>query len=336
MDRRALRLARNIASLVVVLAVVLVVAGISYQTTEKRIDARRFPEAGRLVDIGGYRLNINCTGQGSPTVVLESGLATLSLGWQRVQSGIAEFTRVCSYDRAGYAWSDASPRPRTSVEIAKELHILLGNAGERPPYVLVGHSFGGLDIRAYNGLYPNEVVGMVLPESTHPDLLDRLPPSIKKLSDNAQSEREREVLWAPFLYGLGITRFLRRKVIDDPNAPRGEREYAYLSMPPKFNEAVTREAGALEESGAQVKASGTLGDKPLIVLTAEKGGLSGEGKDFEYLRGIWINDLQLQLTHLSTRGQRVMVPDSDHMIPFERPDVIVNAVREVCATANAK
>jgi pimeloyl-ACP methyl ester carboxylesterase len=319
--------------MIVGLVVLLAITGASYQAVETRADARRFPQQGESVDIGGYKLNLNCTGEGSPTVVLEGGLASPSFTWSRVQPGIASFTRVCSYDRAGYMWSDYSPLPRTSVQIARELHMLLQNAGEKPPYVMVGHSFGGLDIRVYNGLYPNEVAGMVLPESTHPDLLDRLPPGIKRMSDNAQKQRERQDRIAPLLYWLGIARFRSRKQIQNLSASYGSREYAYLNIQPKFIDTVTREAGALEESDAQVKASGTLGDKPLIVLTAGKSvlGMPVKGKELEELRDVWVNDLQLQLVRLSSRGKRITVPDSDHMIPFERPDAIVNAVREVCA-----
>jgi len=124
--------------------VALPIVGFTYQFIANRADADRAPEAGRLVDIGGYRLKVNCIGTGSPTVVLESGLGDMSVEWTRVQPEIAKFTRVCSYDRAGYGGSDAGPLPRTSAQIARELHTLLRNAGEEPPYLLVGHSFGGI------------------------------------------------------------------------------------------------------------------------------------------------------------------------------------------------
>lgn len=314
--------------------VILAAVCVSYAAVEARIDRERFPEQGKLVDVGGYKLNINCNGEGSPTVVLEAGLASFSFTWQRVQSEIAKFTRVCSYDRAGYAWSDAGPPPRTSQQIARELHTLLQHAQEKPPYVLVGHSFGGLNVRAFNGLYPSEVAGMVLVESSHPDLLERLPPSIKKESDDAQKQRERQGLFAPFLYDLGISRFISRKEIEDTKADYLSREYADFSLQPKFIDAVTGEAGALEESGAEVRASRTLGDKPLIVLTAGKGvmGMPVQGQDLLDFYNIWVNDLQVQLAGLSTRGKRIMVPDSDHMIPYERPDAVVTAVRDVCDT----
>ena len=333
-----LRPLRIIASLIASMFVLLLVAGLSYQEIEEREDARRFPEIGRLVSAGSVRLNINCIGQGSPTVVLEAGLAVFSTSWQQVQQGIAKFTRVCSYDRAGYAWSDSSPLPRTSSQIAKELHSLLANAGERPPYVLVGHSFGGLSVRAYNGLYPSDVAGLVLVESTHPDLSNRLPASIKAASDNAQRQRERQVLFAPLMWRLGIARLMARREIDDPHEDFSDRENAYLSLQPKFIDAVTRESGALNESNNEVRASGTLGDKPLIVLTAGEGflGIPVQEKDLEDIRSIWINELQVQLAHLSSQGKRIMVPDSDHMIPQERPDVIVNAVNEMYMNVKTK
>ena len=109
---------------------------------------------GQLVDVGGYKMHIDCTGQGSPTVILESGLGDTYISWHKVQPQIAQFARVCSYDRAGLGYSDSSPRPRTSRIFAEELHTLLHNAGiSGPPYILVGHSMGGFDVRLYASLY---------------------------------------------------------------------------------------------------------------------------------------------------------------------------------------
>ena len=128
---------RWIALLTVGIALLLAVSGISYQAVEAREDARRFHEEGKLIDVGGYKLNIDCTGKGSPTIVLESGVEVPAKGWRLVQPGIASFTRVCSYDRAGYGWSDPGPMPRKLSQIVVELHTLLQNAGEKPPYILL-------------------------------------------------------------------------------------------------------------------------------------------------------------------------------------------------------
>ena len=130
-------------------------------------DETRESPPGKLVDIGGYQLHVNCTGKGSPTVILDAGFGCDSTAWLTVQPEIAKFARVCSYDRAGLGWSDPGPKPRTSQQIVKELHTLLAKADIRSPYVLVGHSFGGYNVRLYAGHYPDEVVGMVLVDANH-------------------------------------------------------------------------------------------------------------------------------------------------------------------------
>lgn len=130
-------------------------------------DARRYPPPGELHDVGGYRLHLSCTGEGAPTVILESGLCRDSLDWSWVQPGLSEVTRVCTYDRAGSGWSDPSPRPRTSRNIAQELHQLLLSAGIEGPLVLVGHSAGGSHVELFQHLYPESVAGMVLVDVAH-------------------------------------------------------------------------------------------------------------------------------------------------------------------------
>lgn len=165
-----------------VLAILSAVAGASYQAIETRLDARRFPEDGRLVDVGGYRLMLNCTGVGKPTVILEAGWGDVSVEWKSVQPEIARFARVCSYDRAGYGGSDPGPMPRNSLQIAKELHVLLKNGGEMSPYVLVGSSFGGYNVRVFNGLYPDEVTGIVLADATQEDQYELLPKAWSAIS----------------------------------------------------------------------------------------------------------------------------------------------------------
>ncbi|HXF29061.1 MAG TPA: alpha/beta hydrolase, partial [Chlamydiales bacterium] len=143
------------------------VLGALFQFVGTKIDEQRFPPIGRLVDVGGYRLHINVTGKNDlladgTTVVLDAGMGCNCLDWALVQPEIARMARVVSYDRAGYGWSDDSPLPRTSENIAYELHTLLQNAGMKPPYILVGHSFGGLNTRVFEQLYPDEVKAVVL------------------------------------------------------------------------------------------------------------------------------------------------------------------------------
>jgi pimeloyl-ACP methyl ester carboxylesterase len=312
------------------IALLLTISGISYQAIEASADARRFHEEGKLVDVGGYKLNIDCTGKGSPTVVLESGVEVPAKGWQLVQPGIANFTRVCSYDRAGYGWSDPGPMPRKLSQIVLELHTLLQNAGEKPPYILVGHSFGKGSVLLYNKLHPNDVAGMVLAEGG-PDKL-KLPASIKALSEADLRRRRRNRMFAPALYFFGISRFLARKDIEGAGEPTYDQEWSYEAIQPKFIQATTSEVES-GDSGTELADAPTLGDKPLVVLIAGKGlwGLPLTSQDWVDLRKTWV-DGQIQLAqHLSRRGKWLIVSDSTHAIPDERPDAIVGAVREVYA-----
>jgi pimeloyl-ACP methyl ester carboxylesterase len=320
---------RKIAFVIAAFALVFMVVGSSYQFIKARSDARRFPQEGKSVDVGGYKLNINCIGQGSPTVVLEAGLTVPAISWRAVQHGIARFTRACSYDRAGYDWSDPGPMPRTSSQSTKELHILLHNAGEKPPYVLVGHSFGGTNARIYDSLYPREVAAMVLVDPGHEDL--KFPATFQNSIDDELKEHQQDQKWVKLLYWFGVSRFLAGAKIDNPTFSYDKQEWWYLAIQPKFVYAATSEWENLEEGKQELRAASQLGDKPLVVLIAGKNPLtSQEGIE---LHNSWV-DLEKSLVHLSTRGKWVMVPDTGHMIPAERPEAIVSAVQEVSAAAN--
>jgi pimeloyl-ACP methyl ester carboxylesterase len=320
----------------VLLALILcaAIAGASYQFIEAYADALRFPPQGRLVDIGGYKLNLICSGRGSPAVMLEAGLEEPAISWAKVQSGIAQFTRVCSYDRAGYAWSDPATRPRTEREITAELHRLLQSAGEKPPYVLVGHSMGAGIVRFYNGIYPNDVVGVVLVDGgPNPGDL-KMPDSIQKMSIADLKRRQRARMFAHPLYFFGISRFLARKDISDPRSSYEDREWSYFHIQPKVVDAVTGEVEQNFEPRTiqELRALPNLGDKPLIVLIAGKGvfGVTPlPSDDWIKLQTSWINGSKQLPELLSSSGKWVLVPDSTHMIPVERPDAIVNAAREV-------
>lgn len=311
------------------LALLVALAGASYEAIENRLDAHRFPESGRLVDAGGRRLLLNCTGIGNPTVILEAGWGGLSTSWSAVQPQIAKFARVCSYDRAGYGGSDPGPMPRTSLQIATELHALLRSAGELPPYILVGHSFGGYNVRVFNGLYPEAVAGIVLADATQEDQYELLPKPWNAISAAMLKHNQRLERYSFFVVDLGIGRLMLR-------AQGGSDNGAYLILQTKYLRARTSELEQIRISAEQARASDHISDKPLIVLTAAVNtdsilstGLSQQ--DFKDYQHIWIDDLQMRLAHLSTRGTRIMVPGSGHDIPSDRPDAIVDAVHEVCA-----
>ena len=345
--RRSGRLKRWIGRVLLgLLALVAAVAilGLCYQAIGGGADARRFPQQGKSVSLGSgfdnLKLNIDCRGQGSPTVILDSGLGVPAIGWNPVQTEVAKFTRVCSYDRAGYGWSDGTSLPRTSSQIVKELHALLEASGEKGPYIVVGHSFGGYNVRVYNGQYPNDVAGMVLVDASHEDQNQRMSPPIQAFMKKSIQDMKRQEMLAPLLIRFGVVRFMERNQGESPGVSKEfGQEMLYLQRQSKFIDAAAAELGAFEESANEVRNAGNLGDKPLIVLTAGKSADASQlpagfpKKDFDDFHEIWVNDLQVKESQLSTRGKRIMVPDSDHMIPFERPDTIVAAIREVCTAA---
>src|SRR5215203_1766941 len=160
----------------IVALLVLAVLGAIYQAIATELAERAYPPPGEMVDVRDYSLHIDCTGQGSPTVVLDSGSGGFSAQWVRVQRQVSGTTRVCAYDRAGMGWSEMGPDPRDARQISGELHTLLGKAGIEGPYVLVGHSFGGMYMQTYANRYPDEVAGVVLVDtSTDPDQFSQRP-----------------------------------------------------------------------------------------------------------------------------------------------------------------
>lgn len=312
-------------------------AGIVFEVVGRRRDRDRMPQVGRSVDIGGRSLNIYCSGEGSPAVILDTGAGDPGYAWSHIQPEIATFTRACWFDRAGEGWSDPGPFPRTSAATARDLHDLLKRAGVPPPFVLVGHSLGGLNVRVYNGLYPSDVAGMVLVESAHEDEPERAPstflgPTLPRY------------LWYPLhiliktVARVGMLRFTGRDALPEPSRRTREQIVEALRRQPQ---AIATTAGDASgpESYAQARASGGLGDRPLIVLT--RGKPFGRDPDPEMDKQvaayyqIWVHEMQAGLARLSTRGRQVIVENSGHQIPEEAPAAVVGAVREVVASARA-
>ncbi len=315
------------------LIAVLLLSGATYQFISTKIDESAYPPPGKLVDVGGYRLHINCSGEGGPTVVFDAGMGCNSLDWALVQPEVAKFTRVCSYDRAGNGWSDESPLERTSQNIVDELHALLKKSGEKGPYILVGHSFGGPNIRLYASKYPDEVSGVVLVDSSHEDQLQEMP-------DWPQSFFEKLLTHpniAPFLTSIGLTRILNHLPQSQEHVKAFpldiQQTYLATMSTTKYIRTVTQEHEKFEQSLKQLKnAGGRLGNKPLIVITAGKP-LSSEDtgypKEFtDKLANLW-EAHQKDLVTKSTKGKRIIAEHSGHMIPHEQPEIIIEAIREV-------
>jgi len=313
---------RRIVLTLLVFLLLLLVAGFVYENISEARDRRFNPMQGRLVDVGGRNIHIYCTGDGSPTVILDSGLGDSYLSWHKVQPEIAKFNRVCSYDRAGLGFSDTSSRPRTSKVIAAELHVLLQAASVPPPYVIVGHSMGGFNVRMYASMYRSDIVGMVLVDASHPDQENRFPPELKNLEGSWSREAEFIAYTMPF----GVPRLLGLCDNDptsraaDCNARTAREQLAEIK--------------AFRESSAETAATGSLGDLPLAVLSHDPDKPSSDlpPEIAKPTNEAW-EQMQVELSHLSTRGTQTIAKNSAHYIQVDRPDVVIDAVRNVVAQA---
>lgn len=304
---------KRIALWLIVGIATLAAVGAVFQTIATAIDKRALPPPGQMIDVGGYQLHLHCTGvnvDGSPTVILENGLGSISSAWALVQPEVAKVTRVCSYDRAGMGWSDSSPEPRDAQHIARELRTLLQNADVAGPYVFVGWSMGGLYARAYAAQYGDEVTGLVLIDSSHPDQWTSTPEAVAQFESFAKMNSV-----APALARLAVMRVM------------GLMQPA-SGLPTPYNEALKASFAATKDwdaqsaeflawpaTAAQVHESEPLDNTPLFVLTATEHGTPPKQ---EQLWQSWQSDL----ASLSTNSVHQIVDGADHASFWRDPGVV--------------
>jgi pimeloyl-ACP methyl ester carboxylesterase len=278
----------------------LAVAGAVYQLINTSRDKTKYPPPGQLVDVGGYRLHIYCTGNGNPTVILDSMGDGMSANWGWVQPKVAHVTRVCSYDRAGFGWSDPGPAPRDAQHAAEELHTLLGKVGIVSPYVLVGHSFGANVARVYAGRYPAEVGGMVFVD---PGLLYR-DPRLARVYREEEESSERLMIVAPFLARLGLFRLSGQgSVLSQDLPPRQSAEFTASYASTQHWDALQAQNVAFPQTSAEVQNITSLGDLPLVVLSASL--------PTDETRRI-STEINADLVRLSSKGSHRVVEEATH------------------------
>ncbi len=304
---------------------------------------RIVPPPGTLVDVGGFSLHILCTGRGSPSIVLDAALGGSSLSWSLVQPELAKLSRVCSYDRAGFGWSDPAPRPRTAGRIADELRTLLDRAGVPPPFLPVGHSFGGLVALIFAHRFRSETAGLVLVDPAHAE--DWVKPAPKE-----QGQIDRGVRLCRYgaitarlglaravaaLVGLGQLTLARGLVKVVSRGGLSRQDEAILApiwkLPPEvrpalsqfwtkpgFFEALGSQIESICESAAQVRevTANGFGDLPLITISSTNPG------DYRLRQ-------QDRMAALSSRGRHIMASNSGHWVPLDEPQIVIQAVKEV-------
>jgi len=298
------------------------------------------PQApGRLVDLGGHRLHVNCAGKGSPTVVVENGFGDFSFDWTLVQTRVSQFTRICTYDRAGYAWSDPGPKPRTFAQINLELRDTLTKLGERGPFVLVGHSFGGPVVRNFAVTYPREVAGMVLVDASFEGQRVGIGGGkTMRLGDGARGgsiptpREEMRESDKPAAHGEIAAQAAQPldpmyKVLP----PDAQKLQLWAQVLPEMEDSESSQREWSGEYFAKWLAkpqSGTLGAIPLIVLTRAEGGYDNNqdvpAAQLEKER----KEGQAKLALLSTNSKQVVV-HSGHNMELQAPDDVGAAIRSV-------
>jgi pimeloyl-ACP methyl ester carboxylesterase len=316
-----------------VLSLALIVAGGGiFQFSMTRWEGHRYPAPGKLVDVGGLRLHINCTGAGSPAVIMEAGPNDSSVIWQLVQPQISKFTRACSYDRAGFGWSDAPNEPRSSSNIADELQRLLTRAAVPGPYVLVGHDFGTLDLRVFTSRHRNQVAGMVFVDSVHPDIHHRAPFNVAAQSTVANFYYH----LMPWTVPLGVPRILGwcRNNFTFPNQPAAWDRFAPEAAAQycRLQSWRTEQAQVTDEDGSLAATTGPFGDMPLVVLSHDPqvndfGGFFSPA-DLVKAEHTWM-EMQDELRGLSSRSQRIVAKGSEHWVQIHRPELVAGAVQEI-------
>jgi pimeloyl-ACP methyl ester carboxylesterase len=332
--------------------VLALLMGFTYEQVGRVRDASQLPpRVGQAVDVGGRTLNLYCSGQGTPTVILETGGNSPGYAWLLLQSKMAAFTRACWYDRAGVGWSDPPFSPRTSASVAGDLHVALQRAGVLPPYVMAGVSVGGEYVRIYTARYPTDVAGLVLVDSATPDMRE---PDFALAPANRMSGGARHLicLTLPAMTRFGIIRLMartdRRPSPTDFTAEQGGT-LAKLEAQPIAYETDIQQACAATDEGRivprtgggnpdidrAVRNAGSLGDRPLIVLTAGRyWAPPGFEKEAAEYHEVQVHQLQASLARLSTHGEQVIV-DANHDMA-ETPDSIVTAIRQVVNEVRSK
>ena len=319
--------------------------GVLYQTLAMRRQNRRFAAPGRLVDVGGHRLHATCVGEGRPVVLLESGIAASSLSWSVVQPEVAKFTRVCAYDRAGFAWSDAPSCPRTFDRIVEELAALLDQVASGERHVLVGHSFGSFVVRAYAAQHPGRVAGLVFIDPAV-EWFTETPQRARLLRGGRQLSRVGAVLarlgvvraclmlltggapGAPRqfvkIFGPTAAQTLERLVGEVRKLPPSVHPIvqAHWSQPKCFW-AMADHLGVLERRAASMISARPPRDIPVIVI-------SSGNQPADHLAA------QRALAEASKNGRLIVAARSTHWVQFDQPDLIVDAVRELVASASRR
>jgi pimeloyl-ACP methyl ester carboxylesterase len=318
------RVSEMIVLTVVMLIAVALGSGATFNVVATQYFFARHSVPGNFYDVDRYKMHLLCTGEGSPTLVLDAGLGNDSLIWANVQPELSKITRVCSYDRAGFGWSEPRPDPRDAGRIAHELHRLLNEAGVTGSVVLMGHSISGLYIRAYAASYPRSVSGLVFVDSSTPLQEDRFPAEVAQAFKNESMEFQK----LEWLYILGIPRVMGQCRPEEGFSESVRKMIAEDQCRPSLFAAIAQEDKSFRQSGNETIHTGPFGDLPILIFSEDPEHSPPSDippQAAQSVSKVW-NEMQEELKDLSTRSRRIIAKGSGHYVQIDRAELLIEKV----------
>ena len=280
------------------------------------VDVWSQPFPGKLVSVNGRNMHIYCIGNKSPSIVLDSGAGGFSLEWQNIQNALSKHARVCAYDRAGYGWSDMGSLPRTTKKIAFELYDLLQKAGVHKPYIMVGHSFGGFTVQYFTRQFYDQVLAMVLIDSSHAEQVYRLPESKHDVTRHSLNQKKSNIVTKPLMH---------------KNFPAEYAKIAYTLMNQSKSLSTWREEMSSYPLSAKqlrdIQQKKTIDGIPLFVLTRGKR-VWPHNQYGDAMESAWL-ELQKELNNMNIDSRHIIADNSQHSIHLDQPYLVVNAINDI-------
>jgi pimeloyl-ACP methyl ester carboxylesterase len=325
----------RVLGILALIVVILLIGLIINQNIALARARNQFPAPGKLVDVDGHFMHINCIGSGSPTVVIDAGNGSFSVEWTPIQQALSQTTRVCTYDRSGYGWSEPGPQPRDVARAVSELHALLQAAGEPGPYLLVGHSLGGVHVRMFAAQYPEEVAGMILVDTAYP------------LTITTEFEKQMQTSIGFYqvmnlMTSSGILRVLgplggKNSMPATARKLPTDLQDVYLNLlldPSQYATAIAEMQQlpkTFRETSQLLEGSQPFGNLPLIVLAAGQTLAPGSTPFAETYVPVSEEQLRLQaeLAGQSSNGEQRVISGSGHSVHLDAPEEIIRAVQDL-------